>query len=136
MKPQIRFILFVSVCTTATLGCSERFRDDHFARSFINRVYQRDTSVLSDLEPRSLLREFAAKRLPALLDSLPPPPVSIRLVEREKLLGFDEAPPISYQLTYLIGAGSRETRVDLWLVPENGRTYVEEVRATRAVPAH
>ena len=120
----------------ASLNCSESARDDRFARSFIYRVYQRDNSVLSQLEPRSLLREFAAKRLAALLDSLPPPPVSIHLVHRERLLGMDEAPPISHELTYLIDGASRQSRVAILLVPENGRTYVEEIRVVQTGPAH
>jgi hypothetical protein len=133
----MRVILFVLVCTTASLSCSESSRDDHFARSFIDRVYQRDTSVFSQLEPRSLLREFAAKKLATVADQLPPPPPdSVRLVRREKLYGMDEAPEVSYQLTYLIYGASRETRLDIWLVPENGRTYVDEVQATQIAPAH
>ena len=136
LKPQIRVILFVSVCTMANLNCNESSRDDRFARSFINLVYQRDTSVFSQLEPRSLLREFAAKRLAALLDSLPPPPVSLRLVEHQMVYGMDAAPEVSRQLTYLLKGGSRETRVDLRLVSESGRTYVDAVWATQPALAH
>ena len=136
MKTQIRVILFVSVCTMASLNCSESSRDDRFARSFINRVYQRDTSVFAQLEPGSLLRTFAAKRLAALLDSLPPPPVSIRLVEHQLAYGMDAAPEVSRQLTYLVKSGSRAMRVDLRLVSDSGRTYVDALWATPPAPAH
>ncbi len=132
----MRIILFVSVCTLANLGCRERWKDDHFGRSFINRVYQRDNSVLSDLEPQSLLREFAAQRLAALLDTLPQPPVSIRLIQDETVYGFDEAPPVSRRLTYLVKGGSRNRNLVLSLVSENGRTYVDAVWTTQPAPKH
>jgi hypothetical protein len=137
VKPQTHLILFVLVCTTASLSCHESSRDDHFARSFINRVYQRDTAVFSQLEPGSLLSEFAAKRLASVADRLPPPPPdSVRLVGRETLYGMDAAPSVSRKLSYLIDAASRETRVDLWLVTKNRRTYVYEVQATQTAAAH
>jgi len=120
----------------ASLNCSESSRDNRFARSFINRVYQRDTSVYSQMEPRSLLRAFAAIRLAAVLDSLPPPPVSIRLIQHETVLGMDAAPEVSRRLTYLVKGGSRERGVVLSLVSENGRTYVDAVWTTQPPPAH
>src|SRR5665811_1615411 len=89
---------------------------------------RRDSSIAVLFEPASDISRAGWKNVVTVADRLPAAPAdSIRLVEWER--GKNEIGPYR-KLTYLIDRGSKEARVELWLVSRNGRTYVNTVRAT------
>ena len=131
MKIQLHALRSVVVAITC-LSCRANPKDDQFGRSFIDRIARRDSSIAVLFEPASDISRAGWKNVVTVADRLPAAPAdSIRLVEWER--GKNEIGPYR-KLTYLIDRGSKEARVELWLVSRNGRTYVNTVRATEMVP--
>ena len=132
MKIQLHALRSVVVVAITSLSCRANPKDDQFARSFIDRIARRDSSIAVLFEPASDISRASWKNLITVADRLPAAPAdSIRLVEWER--GKNQIGPYR-KLTYLIDRGSKETRVELWLVSHNGQTYVNTVRAIEMVP--
>jgi len=133
MKIQLRVVSVLLAVAIVSLNCRANPKDDQFARSFIDRLNRRDSSAVLQFEPNSVLSEAGWNKVVTAADRLPPPPPdSILLVEWER--GRDPRTGPYRKLTYLVDRGSKEGRVELWLVSRNGRTYVNTVRTTEMVP--
>jgi hypothetical protein len=116
------------LCTVSgALSCVPKTQDDPIARRFIEEVRSGDRagdaqrqpgSQISSIPWRQFTDQFAEQFPPGTWDS-------VKLIAWEK--GRDDEGGYR-KLTYLIHSSAGDARAEVWLVAQDGRTYVNTFR--------
>lgn len=132
MHPGPRWLVF-AIVTAALAGCRPDSRDDAFARAFIENVRTRSPAGARQLEPGTEISLQGWERVMEVVGAQLPSgaPDSTRLVGWESIRD-DEGR--ARKLTYHVYGTGRVIRVEVWLVRQGDRTYVNTVAASAAAP--